>query len=247
MKNREEIDIAISLYSGYSFGKKCVGITTTTNEILRNLGKEAVENIIKEDATHPLEFFWCECSDAVEHLFEKHGGIKIHKEFVKYYINKDVNLNSWLNDDYHYTRILANGKEVTKTIVGFNSQETFDIVYKHYKDEIDQKLESIRQELENDKQNIKENVDSYDYDLEFAEYLVGEFWLYVNELGVNEFPVFFLNAVNDAIITIKMRGVDVKMISEEIRNVTPLKCDYYYGTEAIDTTSGDNLVAESKK
>ena len=39
--------IAISVYTGYQEGKKCVGITATTNNELRDLGIIALKEIIK--------------------------------------------------------------------------------------------------------------------------------------------------------------------------------------------------------
>lgn len=52
----------------------------------------------KEDATYPLDFFWCECSGAVEHLFEKYGGIKIHNDFVLNYLGEHFEIKELSND-----------------------------------------------------------------------------------------------------------------------------------------------------
>lgn len=247
--------IAISLYTGYRFGKKCAGITATTNEQLRDLGKEAVKEIIKEDATHPLDFFWCECSGVVEYLFEKYGGIKIHNEFVQNYLGEHFFIKELSNDGYHYVRTLTNGKDVTKVIVGFNTQETFDIVYRHYKDEIDQRIESIKQDMEDDQKRLNESQKQiYDYDYEFAEYVVGDFMFLIDEGGIREFPEYFLNMVKQSITTIKMcilkgyedSGAGIERVVEALQYITPLECYHYVGTQAIDLGNTQKLVAESK-
>lgn len=239
--------IAVSLYTGYQFGKKCIGITATVKPELREFGKEAVSEIIKADATHPLDFFWCECSGAVAHYMEKHGGVPIRNEFVKEYINQDVIPSSWLNDEYHYTRKLANGKEVTKMIFGFNRKETFDKIYAKYKNEIDEKLGKCKQDFINENNSVDE--------IEFYDNVLGDFCLYTNELGVQEFPQYYLDIVNHCIVHLKLSCYNDKDVQRIVRNaddvlkyVTPLECRHYVGNESIINDGRPSvLVAENKE
>ena len=41
--------VAASIYTSFQKGMKCVGITATTDEVYRNIGKNAVIHIVKED------------------------------------------------------------------------------------------------------------------------------------------------------------------------------------------------------
>ena len=235
--------IAISLYTGYQFGKKCIGITATTNPSLRSLGVEAVRAIIQEDASHPLDFYWCECSDAVAHLFEEYGGIKIRNEFVKEYINQEIVPDSWLHDGYYYTRKLRNGKEVTKVIFGFNRKETFDKVYAKYKAEIDTQLANLG------KGTINEGA--FFFTTKTAQEILGGFYWMTHQGGIGEFPQYYLSMVNQCMTTLKMepkktREIErtIELVANYLPYVTALEYHHYVGNESIEKHR-EAMVAES--
>lgn len=121
--------VAASIYTSFQKGMKCVGITATTDEAYRSIGKTAVVHIVKEDINLVGNFYWTECSDALEHLYEKHGGIKIPNDYVELFVKRYKSLSS---DEYHFSVEIADGdgdtEEVEKVIFGFNSKETFEYI-----------------------------------------------------------------------------------------------------------------------
>lgn len=124
-----DVIVAASIYTSFQKGMKCVGITATTDTEYRNIGKIAVVHIVKEDISLVGKFYWTECSDALEHLYEKHGGIKIPNDYLDLFI-KDYKSKS--EDGYHFDVEVrySDGdiEDVNKIIYGFNSQETFDTI-----------------------------------------------------------------------------------------------------------------------
>lgn len=114
--------VAVSVYTGYRDGFKNVGITATTNDKLRDYGVRAVRTIIKNDIGNFDNFFWSECSGAIEYLYEKYNGIKIPNEYVENILQKSVTIES---DGFHYSRLIQ-GDLQRKIMYGFNNKETFD-------------------------------------------------------------------------------------------------------------------------
>ena len=122
-----DIIVAASIYTSYQGEMKCVGITATTDERYREMGKYAVIQIIKEDISLVGKFYWTECSDAIEHLYEKHGGVKIPNDYTYLFIKDYKEL---LDDGYHFVMEITYSddekEDVKKVIFGFNSKETFE-------------------------------------------------------------------------------------------------------------------------
>ena len=122
-----DIIVAASIYTSYQGEMKCVGITATTDERYREMGKYAVIQIIKEDISLVGKFYWTECSDAIEHLYEKHGGVKIQNDYTYLFIKDYKEL---LDDGYHFVMEITYSddekEDVKKVIFGFNSKETFE-------------------------------------------------------------------------------------------------------------------------
>ena len=132
--------IAVSVYTGYQGGKKCVGITATTDNEYRKIGIEAVRDIIKNDISMYEQFYWTECSGAIEHLYEKYNGIKIPSVFAKEIIGRDIILIE--GDEWHYMRQIKD-ENFVKIIYGFNTQETFDKVKEEYSNYIHSCIQNI--------------------------------------------------------------------------------------------------------
>ena len=132
-----DIIVAASIYTPYQEGMKCVGITATTDEKYREIGKYAVIQIIKEDISLVGEFYWTVCSDTIEHLYKKHGGIKIPNDYIELFISKYKSLS---DDGYHFYIEVPDGdgemEDVKKIIFGFNSKETFE----HIKNKNDERI-----------------------------------------------------------------------------------------------------------
>lgn len=110
--------------------------------------------------------------------------------------------------------------------------------------------------MEDDQKRLNESeMREYNYDYEFAEYIVGDLIFLIDEGGINEFPECFLNMVKQSITTIKMcilkgyedSGVGIKYIEEALQYITPLECHHHVGTQAIDSGNSNRLVAENKQ
>lgn len=122
--------IAVSVYSSYLKGKKCVGLTATLNKKYENFGKEAIKEIIKYDINFTNKFYWCECSDAIEHYYEKFDGFKIPNTYTQEILNIKSEENKpfvFMDDGYYYRRYSKSlERYFTKIIYGFNSPDTFN-------------------------------------------------------------------------------------------------------------------------
>ena len=142
--------VAVSVYSSYLKGKKCVGLTATLNKKYEHFGKEAIKEIIKYDINFTDKFYWCECSDAIEHYYEKFDGFKIPNTYAQEILNikseKDKPI-VLMDDGYHYRRYSKSlERYFAKIIYGFNSPDTFNKIieketalYKKWLDEIEYK------------------------------------------------------------------------------------------------------------
>lgn len=140
--------VAVSIYTNYQGGYKCAGITATTNPEYREIGKRAIEKIVKSDITNHDKFYWCECSGKIEQLYEKLNGIAIPNVYVNEIIKNIIRLEK---DSYHYVRLIQN-EPFVKIIYGYNTPELFQKVYATHKEYIDKKIEDIRNS------NISENA-----------------------------------------------------------------------------------------
>ena len=118
--------VAVSVYTGYRGGFKNVGITATVDENLRSQGVKIVHNIIKTDIGNFKNFFWSECSGAVERLYEKYNGIKIPNEYVSTILQKVIIPEE---DGFHYLRDIK-GDMQRKIMYGFNDKDTFEKILK---------------------------------------------------------------------------------------------------------------------
>lgn len=198
--------IAISLYNSFMTGKKCIGLTATTDTSLRELGKEAVKEIIRFDINNHKLFYWCECSGAIEHYFDKFHGFKIPNTYAASLYNnagRASKIVSLSEDGYHFVRSLTvqnDEYEIEKIIYGFPSQEIFDEMMKTNKYSIDEQLKAI------DNSPITED---YEYthlsDIEKADMILDVFYGEVSD-GYNNFSVYamdilrkYTNLVHDAI------------------------------------------------
>ena len=133
--------VAVSVYTGYLGGHKCVGITATTDPALRSIGKEAVKKIIQTDLKLYKEFYWCECSGSIEHLFKEYKAIAIPNEYAEAIIGKVESLD---DDGFHYDRYIGNNLE-TKVIYGFNSKGLYERVKKEHEEYIKDSERQLRE------------------------------------------------------------------------------------------------------
>ena len=89
------------------------------------LGKEGLQQIIKDDIHSNDYRFQVEASGTIEHYFEKFGGYNIHNSFAKQILGEHINIELDA-DGFHYTRIIGRSKiKVKKVIFGFANDNVF--------------------------------------------------------------------------------------------------------------------------
>lgn len=193
--------IAVSVYTGYQDGQKCVGMTATTNEEYRELGKQAVIDIIKEDINLEDHFYWVECSGPVEHLYKKYNGTRIPNAYIELFIgNKFISKDE---DGYHFlVRYKSPNIDdpddiiVKKSIFGFNNKQTYDII----KEQLDA---SIMKQIDFINKSVKESSSIYHRDKYQAAHDI--IYVFYDEQcqGVHEFDIKYLNILNNSIKLLK--------------------------------------------
>lgn len=142
----KDILVAGSIYTGYKKGYKCVGITATTDEAYREIGKEGIKYIIKQDIGLYKDFYWGVFDGAVSHYYEKFGGILIPNDYCQLFINAEKDPD----DEYKIIVKLTDGTKLPKLIYGFNSKETFDDIVQHNDERVKEQLDRLEMLLHPD-------------------------------------------------------------------------------------------------
>ena len=176
--------VAIALYSSYQGGFKSVGVTATTNHLYREIGKQAVNAIIKKNVADYKLFFWTVCSDVIEHLYERNNGISIPSEFAELYV---PDYYKGVIDEYHFKYQNSKMEEpLSKAIFGFNSEETFNAVYSKYTKHIDDSIKTVEKNQQILYESIVDDTPTYQLILQANKLTI----LVDLELeGVHELPV----------------------------------------------------------
>ena len=204
------IIIAASVYTSFQGGMKCVGITATTDEKYREIGKYAVIQIIKEDISLVGEFYWTVCSNAIERLYEKHDGIKIPNEYIELFIDKYKSLSS---DGYHFSVEITDSdgetEEIEKIIFGFNSKETFEYI----KNKNDERIMEYINRITN--KTIKESV--YVKKLSKEDYYTGVVYVFYEDRadGFKDYSSKTINILKEAVEYLK-RFVELNKNNKDI-------------------------------
>lgn len=216
-----DVIIAASVYTSFQGGMKCVGITATTDEKYREIGKYAVIQIIKEDISLVREFYWTVCSDTIEHLYEKHGGIKIPNDYIELFIDKYKSLS---DDGYHFYIEVPDGdgemEDVKKIIFGFNSKETFEYI----KNKNDKRIMNYINRITNT--TIKESV--YVKNLSKEDYYTKVVYVFYEDRvdGFKDYSNNTMNILKEAVEYLKKfvelnknnKDIDIKKYSTAIWN-----------------------------
>lgn len=188
-----DVWVAMSVYTSYMGGFKCVGITATSDRDFREIGVNAVHEIVKTDVGLYDEFYWTECSGAVERLYDKYGGIKIPSEFFGQFIRGDYEIV----DEYHFEREFDNDV-IKKAIFGFNTPETFNMVYEKCKSYIDRSIEKIKSNNLNESGNSRKT--GY---LHMPEYIVDLFIELKMQNRMYDFPEASLKVLQENIVKLE--------------------------------------------
>ena len=200
--------VAISVYTGYRGGFKNVGITATTDELYRNVGKSAVQEMIRTDITQYDKFYWTECSGPIEHWYEKYGGIKIPNEYAYGMLMKPLTLS---DDGFHFVRMLK-GEQQEKIIFGFNDRKTYEEVYTKYTEYINSAINKIKS------MKIDETVEKTAFgklnDIQCAVGIINFFVDLRWEESCYDLPKESLMILNDSVTF--LLSCDASKISDEI-------------------------------
>ncbi len=187
--------IAVSVYTGYQEGKKCVGIIATVDRDLRDLGILALKEIIKDDIKCEHEYYWTMCSDAIEYLWNKFGGTQIPNIFVNDYLG--IKKYELANDEFHFY-IDVDGEKYKKTIFGYNSKETYDKVSNYIKNEINNDIQNISEALNiQNKDKIISAAKSYSKNL-------GAYIELIDMKGWYELPIECIEELKEMINSVEL-------------------------------------------
>lgn len=132
------IILAMTIYnnqgSDIDDSKKCVGATIlkTNNNELKQLAKESLEFIIRQDIKCSTDYYWCECSGVIKHWFEKHGGIKLPNAYLPMFMSENQmnNIKYIKNENFDYIKIMGSNTEypleLKKCVFGFPNKEVLE-------------------------------------------------------------------------------------------------------------------------
>lgn len=184
----------------YQDGKKCVGITATTDEKFRSLGKDAVIDIVKDDVNLYSNFYWSECSGALEHLYKKYGGIMIPNDYIELFIGNKFETK--LKDGYHFSVRFKSSEPdeddtvINKCIFGFNNRRTYELVKERLDADIRKRVDFIMNSVEESNNMYKRDKYQAAHDVIYVFY---------DERcdGVNEFSNEMLTILKDSLKTLE--------------------------------------------
>lgn len=141
--------ITMSIYSAHPDGIKCVGLTITTDNKYKNIAKDALRFIIKEDISKFQEYYWCECDGAIRHYYEKFGGTKIPNVYLPaIFKDKFKDMDIKYIDDYEYIRDIGKNTEnettAKKCLFGFPNKEILEEYITKQNTTLEQMIKNIK-------------------------------------------------------------------------------------------------------
>ena len=196
--------IALAVYTDYQEGHKAVGYTVTTNENLRELGKQCLYDIIKMDIDAENEYYWTMCSGSIERLWDKFGGTKIPNIFSSIYLDKKGKqsvIKQLLPDGFSFIIKDRFNNEHKKVIFGYNSPETFNKIKTYIEKSINNDTESINEYINNIKYKVL-NEDNIDIIYETMQSHIQKLAIYIEvtcEYGWYDLPVSCIRKLNKII------------------------------------------------
>lgn len=159
--------LAMSVYTKYLGGNKCVGITRRfgDNPQLTELARIALKHIIKMDISQFREYVWIECDGAIKHYWEKFGGTKIPNSYLPCIFPEDVLSRITVTDgeDYDYDRVIGRGEDaetVRKCVFGFNKPDVLEKYILEHDTSVDEMMEEIRRKQQLDESASDEYMEA---------------------------------------------------------------------------------------
>ena len=206
--------ITVSVYNTYLGGNKCVGATCVKDENHNNAVK-LLEMIMEYHIHNWDKWVWLEASGKIEEMCRAKNGFNVPSKYAVIYL---TNKEYTITDDYHYERKIG-GTIETKTIFGFKSKDTFNLL----SDEINAQVrdfinrQSQKKVNENDERDriwnrYSKNLTKMDKTIDIINYFV---YLKDDEL-INEFPVESINILKTAITQAEQMLNNNQYSSEEI-------------------------------
>lgn len=171
--------IAMTIYGEQPTGSvKCVGATVIADDSLRDLGKDALENIIASDMGLFEQFYWTEASGAIAHWCEKHNGIKIPNTYLTMFIREDKLSDIKIENGelYKYKRTINVGneiREVEKTVFEFPNKETMEKYIEDRNTTLEQMYAQLGREIP-----FHESLQTFNIDDVKKEYMLLHYYYY---------------------------------------------------------------------
>ena len=189
-----------------------------------------MRHILKEDINLVENFYWTECSDALECFYEKHGGIKIPNEYLDLFIGKYKSLS---DDGYHFSIEVTDAdgemEEIEKVIFGFNSKEVFE----HIKNKNDERMMKYIYRITN--KTIKESV--YVKNLSKEDYYTEVVYVFYEDRvdGFKDYSNETMNILKEAVEYLK-RFVELNKNNKDI-NIEKYSTAIWNGEDLIATAT----------
>ena len=168
--------------------------------------QQIIQHTISELELH----YWTECSNALERLYEKHGGIKIPNKYLELFIGKYKSLS---DDGYHFFIEVPDADgymvEIEKVIFGFNSKETFEYI----KSKNDERIMKYINRISNT--TIKESV--YVNNLSKEDYYTEVVYVFYEDRvdGFKDYSKETMNMLKEAVEYLK-RFVELNKNNKDI-------------------------------
>ena len=129
------------------------------DEKIKELSKEDLKSIIKDDISHEKDFVWIECEGAIKHWWEKFGGTKLPNVYLPCIFKDKTLLDIELidNEDYDYIRYLGSERiKSRKCIFGFPKKE----ILEDWIEKRNRLLDKISDDIKKENDILDESIDN---------------------------------------------------------------------------------------
>ena len=180
--------LACATYRILGQGFKMTAIGCIQNEI----GKIALQEIVKHNIKNFELHYWAEVSGAIEHYFKKHNGYPVPNTMASEILGVPADrIKLYSGDKVHYEKMIgSDGDWYTKMIFGFKDESTFNRIL-----EIVDNYEGFMKEVN----NIMTESNSRIYNVKQAMYIIDNVYRCNEEDGFNEMLPSWYQAILQSI------------------------------------------------
>ena len=184
--------LACATYRILGQGSKLTAIGCIQNEI----GKLAIQEIIKHNIKNLDLHYWAEVSGAIEHYFKKHNGYPMPNTMASEILGVPADRIKLCEEDkVHYERIIGtDGDWYVKMIFGIKDEATFNRVL-----EIVDNYEGFMKEVN----NMRTESNTMSYNVRQAMYIIDNIYRCNEEDGFNEMLPSWHRAIIQSIHTLE--------------------------------------------